>query len=218
MRFLFGTGREAQARALLLEHLEKVGRCVARTRTVLDDYLADRLEEAKTGAIEVDHLETDADHARRAVVDLLYRGAFLPIVRPDLHDFVEHMDLIADAAENTCDFLLGQRPEIPAEYVEPMRQIYRHTVEMFSALQEAVVNFFAAPDQRLIRDRLKTIGVIESTIDDIEWKLTRQIFTSELAIGARTHLKGFLETLTEISDDVEDAGDRLEVLLIGLKI
>ncbi|MDQ7842256.1 MAG: DUF47 family protein [Armatimonadota bacterium] len=218
MRFLFGTGREAQARTLLLEHLEKVGHCVARSRVVLEDYLAGRIEEAKTGAIEVDHLETDADNTRRAVIDLLYRGAFLPIVRPDLHDWVEHADLIADAAENTCDFLLGQRPEIPAEYAEPMRQIYQHTVEMFSVLQEAVVNFFAAADEGLIRDRLKTVGVIESTIDDIEWKLTRQIFTSPLAIGARIHLKGFLETLTEISDDIEDAGDRLEVLLLGLKI
>ena len=215
---LFGKGREREVRTLLLQHLDKVGECVARTGDVLEDYLVGRLEEAKAGAIEVDHLETEADQMRRSVVDLLYRGAFLPIFRPDIHDFVERMDMVADAAENTSDFLLGQRPEIPAECADALRQIHRHTTDAFTALHEAVTNYFAAADQRLIRERLTTVGITESLIDDIEWKLTRQIFTSALTLAAKSHLNLFLETLTEISDDMEDAGDRLEILLIGLKI
>jgi len=218
VQFLFGQGREREVRTLLLQHLDKVGECVARTGDVLEDYLAGRLEEAKAGAIEVDHLETEADQMRRSVVDLLYRGAFLPIFRPDVHDFVEHMDMVADAAENTCDFLLGQRPEIPADCAVALQHIHRHTTDAFAALHGAVTNYFSIADQRLIRERLTTVGITESLVDDIEWKLTRQIFTSALPLAAKSHLNLFLETLTEISDDIEDAGDRLEILLIGLKI
>jgi predicted phosphate transport protein (TIGR00153 family) len=218
VQFLFGQGREREVRSLLLQHLDKVGECVARAGDILEDYLAGRLEEAKAGAIEVDHRETEADQMRRSVVDLLYRGAFLPIFRPDIHDFVERMDLVADAAENTADFLLGQRPEIPPEFADALRQIHQHTTDAFTALHEAVTNYFSTADQRLIRDRLTTVGITESLIDDIEWKLTRQIFTSALPLAAKSHLNLFLETLTEISDDIEDAGDRLEILLIGLKI
>ncbi|MDR7554239.1 MAG: DUF47 family protein [Armatimonadota bacterium] len=218
VEFLFGQGREAEVRALMRRHLDKVGECVARAGEVLDDYLAGRLDEAKAGAIEVDHLETEADHLRRAVIDLLYRGAFLPVARPDIHDFAERVDMIADAAEVTCDFLLGQRPEIPAEYAESLREIVRLTRETFAALHEAVTLYLTGGDQGAIRERLKQVGITESTIDDHEWKLTRQIFTSTLPLAARMHVKAFLEALTEISDDVEDAGDRLEILLIGLKL
>ncbi|MDR7483004.1 MAG: DUF47 family protein [Armatimonadota bacterium] len=218
VEFLFGQGREAEVRSLIRRHLDKVGECVARAGEVLDDYLAGRLDEAKAGAIEVDHLETEADQLRRSVIDLLYRGAFLPVARPDIHDFVERVDMIADAAEVTCDFLLGQRPEIPAEYADTLREIVRLTREAFAALHDAVALYLTAGDQGAIRERLKQVGITESTIDDHEWKVTRQIFTSSQTLAARMHVKAFLETLTEISDDVEDAGDRLEILLIGLKL
>lgn len=216
--FLFGKGKESEVRDLLLSHMDKVGECVARARDTVELYLAGKIDDAKSAAIEVDQLETEADQMRRSVVDLLYRGAFLPIFRSDIHEFIERTDMIADAAENTCDFLLGQRPEIPFEFHAPLMQIYGLTADAFGALHEAVANFFSQPDQGLIREKLAAIGITESTIDDLEWKMTRQIFTSSLPLAAKTHMKQFLETFTEISDDVEDAGDRLEALLIGLKI
>lgn len=218
VQFLFGRGREGEVKALLLRHLDKVGECVSRTQEVLDDYLAGRLNEAKAGALDVDHLETEADILRRSIIDLLYRGAFLPVYRPDIHDFVEEMDRIGDRAEQTCDFLLGQRPLIPAEFGDVYRQMYAHTRTAFDALHQAVTNFLSTSDQGFIRDRLTTVGVTESTIDDIEWKYTRQLFSSDLPLDAKLHLKLFTELFTEISDQIEDAGDHLEVLLIGFKI
>jgi predicted phosphate transport protein (TIGR00153 family) len=218
VQFLFGQGREREVRTLILQHLDKVGECVARTREVVDDYLAGRLDAAKAGAISVDHVETDADNLRRAVNDLLYRGAFLPIFRSDIHGFVERLDMVADAAETTCDFLLGQRPEFGGEFGEPLRQIAAHTQEAFAALHTAVTNFFTSADEQVLRDRLRVVGVTESQIDDIEWKLTRQIFTSDLPLARQIHLKQFLETFTEISDQVEDTGDRLEIIHIGTSL
>jgi hypothetical protein len=218
VQFLFGQGREREVRTLILQHLDKVGECVARTREVLDDYLAGRLDAAKSGAISVDHTETDADNLRRSVNDLLYRGAFLPIFRSDIHGFVERLDMVADAAETTCDFLLGQRPEFQDDLGEPLRQIAARTQEAFAALHTAVTTFFASGDEQVLRDRLRIVGVTESEIDDIEWKLTRQIFTSDLPLAHQIHLKQFLETFTEISDQIEDTGDRLEIIHIGTNL
>jgi len=218
VQFLFGRGREGEVKTLLLRHLDKVGECVTRTQEVLDDYLAGRMNEAKAGAQDVDHLETEADSLRRSIVDLLYRGAFLPVFRPDIHNFVEELDRIGDRAEQSCDFLLGQRPQIPPEFGDVYRQIYTHTRTAFSALHEAVTNFLSSSDQVFIRDRLTVVGITESTIDDIEWKYTRQLFTSDLPLDVKMHLKQFTDLFTEISDQVEDAGDHLEVLLIGFKI
>jgi predicted phosphate transport protein (TIGR00153 family) len=218
VQFLFGQGREKEVRALLQQHLDKVGEVVARARDVLDDYLAGRLDAAKAGAISVDHLETDADGLRRAVGDLLYRGAFLPIFRSDIHELVEQLDRVAGRAEDMCDFLLGQRPEIPAEFHEELRQIPSQTQEAFAALHEAITVFFTSGEERVIRDRLKVVGVTESAIDNIEWKMTREIFTSELPLASKIHLKQFLTALTVISNQIEDTGDQLEILHIGTSL
>jgi predicted phosphate transport protein (TIGR00153 family) len=215
MQFLFGQGREKEVRALILQHLDKVGEVVARAREVLDDYLAGRLEAAKAGAIGVDHLETDADGLRRAVGDFLYHGAFLPIFRSDIHELVEQLDRIAGRAEDMCDFLLGQRPEIPAGLHDALRQIPAQTQQAFAALHEAITVFFTTGEERVIRDRLKIVGVTESAIDAIEWKVTREIFTSDLPLASRIHLKQYLTALTVISNQIEDTGDQLEILHIG---
>jgi uncharacterized protein Yka (UPF0111/DUF47 family) len=81
-----------------------------------------------------------------------------------------------------------------------------------------VTTFFSSPDEKIIRERLTTVGITESTIDDVEWKLTRQIFTSSLSLANKIHLNQFIETLTEISDQIEDTGDRLEILHFGANL
>ena len=218
VQFLFGQGREKEVRSLILRHLDKVGEVVARACEVLEDYLADRLDAAKAGAINVDQLETAADTMRRGIGDLLYRGAFLPIFRSDIHDFVEHLDRVAGRSEDMCDFLLWQRPDIATEFHDLLRQIPPSTQEAFAALHEAVTTFFSTGDERIIRDRLKVVGVTESAIDDVEWKITREIFSSDLPLASKIHFKQFLTALTTISNQIEDTGDQLEILHIGTSL
>lgn len=180
--------------------------------------MEDQVEEAKSHALKTDHLETDADHIRRSILDCLYRGAFLPIFRVDIHNFVEKMDLIADYAEICCDFFLGQRPQFPEPLKEKYLRVLRDTLPMFSCLKEATEKFFTRGDYELIRKRVMEISVTESAIDDEEWKITREIFTSEMALAEKIHLKQCLERVTTISDQIEDTSDWLEVLLISKRI
>jgi len=59
---------------------------------------------------------------------------------------------------------------------------------------------------------------MESEIDQKEEALIRDIFSSDLPLAQKMQLETFLRRTTSISDEIEDAADRLNVLLIGEKI
>lgn len=217
MGFL-GRGREQEVAKMIVAHLNKVQECLEQTRQTLIHYMGGQLEEAKSDALRTDHLETETDHIRRSIVDSLYKGAFLPIFRVEIHNFIEKIDLIADNAEHCCDFFLGQRPEIPKEFKERFLKVIQDTLPMNLCLKEATENFFTKGEHDFIRQKISDIGISESTIDDEEWKLTRDIFTSDLSLAEKMHLKRCLERVTSISDQIEDTSDWLEVLLISSKV
>jgi len=215
---LFKKGKEQEVAGMIVDLLEKVHQCLEETQKTVFHYLRGDLEEAKSSALKTDHIETETDHIRRRIVDTLYRGAFLPIFRVDIHNFIEKVDLIADNAEICCDFFLGQRPEIPDEFKKRFQKVIDDTLPMSLTFKEATENFFLKGNHDLIKKSITQIGIFESAIDDDEWKLTRDLFTSDLSLAEKMHLKRCLEKLTSISDQIEDTSDWLEVLLIGTKV
>jgi predicted phosphate transport protein (TIGR00153 family) len=215
---IFRKKKEEEVAKMILQHLNKIQECLEQTQKMMIDYMGGKIEDAKSDALATDHLETDADHIRRSIVDSLYKGAFMPIFRVEIHNFVEKVDLIADNAEVCCDLFLGPRPNIPEEYKERFLKVIQDTLPMFQCLKEATENFFAEGNHEFIRQKVAEIGVSESVIDDEEWKLTRDIYTSDLHLAEKNHLKRCLETVTSMSDQIEDTSDWLEVLLISSKV
>ncbi len=215
---LFKKGKEQEVIRLIMDLLQKVHECIEETQRTVTHYLRGEIDDAKASALMTDHIETETDHIRRSIVDALYGGAFLPIFRVEIHNFIEKMDLIADNAEICCDFFLGQRPHVPEAFKQRFLKVIDDTLPMSRCLKEATENFFTKGDHEFIRKGMTQIGVAESTIDDDEWKLTRDIFTSDLPLAEKMHLKTCLERLTSISDQIEDTSDWLEVLLMSTKV
>jgi uncharacterized protein Yka (UPF0111/DUF47 family) len=87
-------------------------------------------------------------------------------------------------------------------------------------LKEAAENFFSRKekDVSIIREKIRDVGIRESDVDDLEWKLTRRIFTSDLPLAQKLHLQHWLEKLTNISDRVEDTSDCLNSLIFKAQI
>ena len=97
--------KEKQVNELILKHLEEVDECLKTALKAIEEYLSSNIEEAKSLAIKVDHIETETDSVRREIIGKLYSGAYLPSLRSDILHLVEHMDKIADGAEACCDFI-----------------------------------------------------------------------------------------------------------------
>lgn len=211
--------KEKEVIELIVKHLDTVEESLATALKTIETYISGDISEAKALALKVDNMETHADFIRYNIRDKLYSGAYLPRLREDIHNLVESIDKIDDAAEASCDFFLDQRPEIPQELGGEFVRMARESFGTMKPLKQGMLGYIEREgDVDFIREKAKEVGIKESDVDKIEWDLTRQIFTSSLDYGHKIHLRLCLDTIVEISDRAEDAADQLELATMKSRV
>jgi len=156
--------------------------------------------------------ESEADIVRYKIRDKLYSGVYLPLLREDIYKLIESIDKVANAGEACCDFFLNQRPRIPAEMKSQFVAVAQESLSIIDNLKLAVLYYFKGECKiEVVREHTKEIGLQESSVDKLEWDLTKVIFTSSEDFAHQLHLKECLNHIVEVSDRAEDAGDQLEL-------
>lgn len=186
--------------------------CVKASLKAGEFYLQDDISQAKVDARDSRNLESEADLIRHDIRDKLYSGAYLPLLREDIYKLVESIDRVANAAEACCDFFLNQRPAVPKEMKSHFLAIAQESLGIIVSLKLAVLCYFKGDCKiETVRDHTREIGFQESRVDKLEWDLTKEIFISEMDFAHKLHLKLCLDSIVEVSDRAEDAGDQLEL-------
>jgi predicted phosphate transport protein (TIGR00153 family) len=216
--------KEREVKKLIDEHVKKVGECLGCFESCFEAYFQEEFAKAQSVHESCDHTETEADVQRREIGDHLFSGAFLPIERKDIYMMTDCVDEIANKAETACDVVIYQSPEVPEAYVKTLREIIETIMEMFRIFQDAVRLY--EPYETLqahdvlaaIKEKIRAISVMESEIDKKEEALLMTIFHSDLPLANKIQMDLFLRRVAEISDVIEDAADRLYVLVIRERI
>jgi predicted phosphate transport protein (TIGR00153 family) len=204
--------KEKEVIELIIKHLDVVEDCANASLKAGEFYLQDEISQAKDHARKSQSLESEADLIRHDIRDKLYSGAYLPLLREDVYKLVESIDKVANAAEACCDFYLNQRPAVPTEMGSHFLAVTRESLGIIVSLKLAVLCYLKGDCKiETVRDHTREIGLQESRVDKLEWDLTKQIFTSEMDFAHRLHLKLCLDSIVEVSDRAEDAGDQLEL-------
>jgi len=218
------TEKEREVKKLIDEHVKKVGKCLECFQDCFEAYFLGEFVKAQTIHDNCDHIETEADVQRREIGDHLFSGAFLPIERKDIYMMTDCVDEIANKAETASDIVVYQSPEVPEAYVKTLREIVEIIMEMFHTFQEAV-KFYEPYDAlqshdvlATIKEKINFIGVMESKIDKMEEALLITIFHSDLPLANKIQMESFLRRIAKISDVIEDAADRLYILVIRERI
>ena len=205
---MFFGKKERKTEQLILDHIESVGRAVAALDVTMQDYCRDK--KFKKKAIEVEDLETEADSIRREIELSLYDGAFLPVQRGDYARLVEAVDKVANQCEEVSQFLRLTRPELDAGSIEGLTQIMEATVRCFAHLP----TMFAKFDQgREVVELAHWVEEEEKAVDEIFDKTTRRLFKSELDLAKKLHIKLLLDRTAAITNRIEDASDRFQVIV-----
>jgi uncharacterized protein Yka (UPF0111/DUF47 family) len=90
--------------------------------------------------------------------------------------------------------------------------VVRESIGIADNLKLAVLCYFKGECKiETVREHTKEIGLQESRVDKLEWDLTKAIFTSSIDFAHQLHLRLCLESIVEVSDRAEDAGDQLEL-------
>jgi predicted phosphate transport protein (TIGR00153 family) len=207
--------KEKEVIDLIEKHADKMEECLSTAIKTIQAYLKENIDEAKKLGRETDEIEAQADFIRHEVRNKLYYGAYMPLLREDIYKLVESFDMVANSAEKCCDFFLNQRPVIPdflkLEYLEAVKE----SLGVSAPLKHALLCYLKGlcPIE-VSRQHARDIGLLESKVDQIEWDVTKKIFSSDLEYSHKIHLKLCLDTIVEVSDIAEDAADRLELVTL----
>ena len=210
--FMFGRKKENEVKILIGEHLEKVAGTIEKMTFSIRDYIKDNIDNAKENGYQTHLMEKDADEKRRKIIEKLHKGAFLPVFREDLIKLVAQQDKIADRAESCCDFCLTQRPEIPGKFRSKFEELLHSSVETFKPYKEALEQMFISYD--VVKEKIKEVNTEEEKADTIEWHITRDIFTSDMPLAQKIHLRDLIFHIVCVSDIIEDAADDLDIFIV----
>jgi predicted phosphate transport protein (TIGR00153 family) len=204
--------KEKEVIELILKHLEVIENVIRSGLKTIEFYLDANISEAKAWARKTRSTESEADLIRYEIRDKLYSGAYLPLLREDIYKLVESIDKVGNAAEACTDFFLNQRPLIPDEMKPHLLAVSKESLGVIDSLKLAILCYFKGDCKiETVRDHTREVGFQESRVDKLEWDLTKEIFTSKIDFAHKTHLKHCLDTIVEVSDRAEDAGDQLEL-------
>ena len=207
--------KEQRVVDLAFKHIEKSAECVQATTDSLNAYVDGDDSALHAAASRVYGLESEADALLREIRDVLYSGAYLPLIRGDIYHLMSEVDDVSNKAEACFDCFHNQLPDIPEEYRPEFRAVLDLTAECFAQFQKALKAFFGPKDKlEKVRQHSKNVSELESRIDEIERDLTTRIFQSSLDKGDKLHLRHCLRRIAAISDATEDAADELQLVSV----
>ena len=216
---MIGSNKEKEVCRMLEQHFRAVEECLAEAERTLKLFFDKKIDDANRAAGEVDRIEREADALQRQIYRLLSSGAFLPILRGDIHGLVDAIDDLADFAEDVSDVATGEHPDVPEQVQGRLLEILSLTLDQCAVIREATISFFSAsrPDDGAIRAQIKKVAEVEHAVDQKERSLRRAIFSSELPLANKLQLGQFLNLIASISDHAEDVSDTLSELMVKMQ-
>ena len=178
-------------------------------RTYLDQGASERFHERLT---QVSEGESRADELRRSIQRDMYAETLMPDARGDILSLLESLDEIINRLEETLWYFSSERPQIPDDLREEYANLLAPTVECVDALVLAARAFFR--DAESVNDHLHKVHYYEKEADQVIGRMKNAIFSSDLSLAEKIHLRFFAERIVWISDTAEDVADELAISAI----
>ncbi len=161
---------------------------------------------------DVNKMESDADHLRRAIETKLYAHTLIPESRGDVLGLIETLDHLLNLFEGSLWAFSIEKPDIPEDYHADFLSLTEMAVHGVESLVLAARAFFRNIDA--VSDHNHKVMFYEKEADKVSTKLKKAIFGSDLELSRKTHLRNFVEHIDNVADWAEDVADRLAIYAI----
>lgn len=204
----------------LQEHAEKVRDGAAIFRIAVKCYLNAECESFEQARQEVADLEHQADAVKRRIRGHLPKGTLLPVDKFQIFDYLREQDKVIDCFEHVLDWL-SFRPadKIPEYFQGGILFLVDSVLDPIDRLNEMLTDArryfktFSEEDRNIVKEHIRELRKKEGQADILEATLKHDIFAKETDAVTIFHLIRLVETLGEIADHVENAGDRMRAMI-----
>ncbi|MDA0655084.1 MAG: DUF47 family protein [Proteobacteria bacterium] len=161
---------------------------------------------------DVSDNESAADGLRRDIETQLYSQTLIPESRGDVLGLIETLDHVLNLCESCLWAFDIEEPDIPEEYRPLFLELTEMVVQSVEALARSARAFFR--DFERVTHHNHKVMFYEKEADKVSTTLKRQIFSSDLDLARKMHLRYFVENIDNIADWAEDVADRLAIYAI----
>jgi predicted phosphate transport protein (TIGR00153 family) len=161
---------------------------------------------------QVDQVETRADQLRRSIELSLYEQSLIPESRGDMLSLLEDLDFLINIFEENLYAYSIENPEFPVEYHKPMKLLIEQVALSVEAVVMAARSFLR--DVSSVRDHIHKVMLYEHEADQFALALKRQLFSSDLSLERKAHLRHFIDKVEGVSNQAEDVADWLAIYAI----
>jgi len=176
------------------------------------DYLKKDDERFQQHLKAIAEFESKADSLRREIETRLYRESLIPDHRGDVLGLLENIDNVIDEAKKTLNQFSVERPDVPEDLASDYLDLAKAGVESAQHLVSAVRAFFR--DITAVPDHIHKVYFYEKEADRLADRLKRKIFSMDLDLARKIHLRYFCLHVETLSDRAEDVADRLAIYTI----
>lgn len=162
--------------------------------------------------------EDMADKSLRRMIDSLVGTSFLPSTREDLISIATNCDKVANKCEFVALTAVYQHFRFPEDHAKDLLQIITITHKQFDLLEESISLLFSKFGD-LLKDHsiLDQVRALETEVDVIEQQLYRDIFLMDMDLAHQMQLANYVESLCDLSDQIEDIADKIQIMLVTRK-
>jgi predicted phosphate transport protein (TIGR00153 family) len=167
---------------------------------------------------DVSKKEDVADRSLRRMIDSLVGTSFLPSSREDLISIATSCDKVANKCESVALMAVYQHFRFPEDHANDLLKIISITHKQFDLLEESISQLFAKFGE-LLKDHaiLDRIRDLETEVDIIEQNLYKDIFRMDMDLAHQTQLANYVDELCDLSDQIEDIADKIQIMLVTRK-
>ena len=157
-------------------------------------------------------IESREDALRRSIESELFARTLIPDLRADVMTMLEDTDGIVNMFQANLFRLSIQQPDIPAEFHVGFRDLAETVIKCVDSAVLAARAFFR--DMRSVRDHATRTIFLESEADKLSTRLQRAVFSSDLPLERKMHIRYFIERIDDIANEAEDLADLLQIYTI----
>ena len=195
------------------EFLDKVTEAGLVFEKAVAIYLAEGANGAYDSFLDQEQeIESREDALRRSIESELFARTLIPDLRADVMTLLEDTDGIVNMFEANLFRISIQQPEIPAEFHPGFRDLVETVIKCVESAVLAARAFFR--DMNSVRDHAARTIFLESEADKLSTRLQRSVFSSDLPLERKIHLRYFIERIDDIANEAEDLADSLQIYTI----
>lgn len=161
-------------------------------------------------------IEGKADNLRRNIEMELYAQTLIPDLRGDVLRLLEDMDKLINMYEGNLHRISIQQPDVPEQFHAGYLELTGTAVTCVELVVMAARSFFR--DINSVRDHNAKVIFHETEADKLSSKLQRAIFTSDLSLERKMHLRYFVERIDDLANAAEDVADTLAIYAIKRRV